>query len=128
MLTISHLSWGAELSTSYDARSRLFGWREIYVIAGMTIVLAIPAFLELTGSSEQGIKVASMGWFCLIGFPILVLPLLYSVPDNKSSSEPSIEWRQALGVIFKNGSMLRLLIADFQGALECLCRGHYISL
>ena len=117
MLTISHLSWGAELSTSYDARSRLFGWREIYVIAGMTIVLAIPAFLELTGSSEQGIKVASMGWFCLIGFPILVLPLLYSVPDNKSSSEPSIEWRQALGVIFKNGSMLRLLIADFSRGL-----------
>ena len=31
------------------------------------------AFLELTGSSEQGIKVASMGWFCLLGFPILVM-------------------------------------------------------
>jgi Na+/melibiose symporter-like transporter len=117
MLTISHLSWAAELSTSYDARSRLFGWREIYVIAGMTIVLAIPAFLELTGSAEENIKVASMGWFCLLAFPVLVLPLLFSVPDAKSSSEPRIEWRQALGVIFKNSSMLRLLIADFSRGL-----------
>ena len=117
MLTISHLSWAAELSTSYDARSRLFGWREIYVIAGMTIVLAIPAFLELTGSAEENIKVASMGWFCLLGFPVLVLPLLFSVPDTKSSGEPRIEWRHALGVIFKNRSMLRLLIADFSRGL-----------
>ena len=117
MLTISHLSWGAELSSSYDARSRLFGWREIYVIAGMTIVLAIPAFLEFTGNSDQEIKVASMGWFCLIGFPILVLPVLYSVPDTKSNSQSSIEWRQAIAVIFQNGSMIRLLIADLSRGL-----------
>jgi Na+/melibiose symporter-like transporter len=83
----------------------------------MTIVLAIPAFLELTGSAEENIKVASMGWFCLLGFPVLVLPLLFSVPDTKSSGEPRIEWRHALRVIFKNSSMLRLLIADFSRGL-----------
>ncbi|MCH2097665.1 MAG: MFS transporter, partial [Pseudomonadales bacterium] len=35
MLAISHQSWGAELARSYDDRSRLFGWREIFVIGGM---------------------------------------------------------------------------------------------
>ena len=117
MLTISHLSWGAELASSYDARSRLFGWREIYVIAGMTIVLAIPAFLEFTGNSAEDIKVASMGWFCLIGFPILVLPVLYSIPDTTAKSQSNIEWRQALAVIFRNCSMVRLLIADLSRGL-----------
>lgn len=117
MLTISHLSWGAELASSYDARSRLFGWREIYVIAGMTIVLAIPAFLEFTGNSAEDIKVASMGWFCLIGFPILVLPVLYSIPDTTAKSQSNIEWRQALAVIFRNRSMVRLLIADLSRGL-----------
>lgn len=117
MLTISHLSWGAELASSYDARSRLFGWREIYVIAGMTIVLAIPAFLEFTGNSAEDIKVASMGWFCLIGFPILVLPVLYSIPDTTAKSQSNIEWRQALAMIFRNRSMVRLLIADLSRGL-----------
>ena len=80
MLAISHQSWGAELSQSYDDRSRLFGWREIFVIGGMTVVLAIPAAMELSGYNDQETKVASMGWFCLILFPLLVFPtcLLYT--------------------------------------------------
>ena len=76
MLAIAHQSWGAELALTYDDRSRLFGWREIFVIAGMTVVLGIPATLELTGMSSQSAKVASMGWFCLILFPLLVVPTL----------------------------------------------------
>ena len=35
-----HLS-GAELAVGYDDRSRLFGWREIFVIGGMTTVLGV---------------------------------------------------------------------------------------
>ncbi|MBT3832725.1 MAG: MFS transporter, partial [Gammaproteobacteria bacterium] len=57
MLAISHQSWGVELSKSYDDRSRLFGWREIFVIGGMAIVLAIPAAMELSGHSDQANKV-----------------------------------------------------------------------
>ena len=70
MSAISHLSWGADLSTSYDSRSRLFGWREIFQVAGMTIVLAIPAFFELNGQPDQISKVASMGWFCFDLIPV----------------------------------------------------------
>jgi len=61
MMAISHQSWGAELADSYDERTRLFGWREIFVIGGMTIVLALPALLESTGIDDQQSKVASMG-------------------------------------------------------------------
>ena len=39
MAMIAHQSWGAELAQSYDERSRLFGWREIFVLAGMMLVL-----------------------------------------------------------------------------------------
>ena len=82
MLAIAHQSWGAELAVSYDDRSRLFGWREIFIIGGMTAVLAIPAGVELIGSGEHALKVASMGWFCLILFPITLLPTLMFVPDT----------------------------------------------
>jgi GPH family glycoside/pentoside/hexuronide:cation symporter len=123
MLVISHLSWGAELSTSYDARSRLFGWREIFTIAGMTIVLAIPAFLELNGQSDQQSKVASMGWFCLILFPLLVIPVLVWVPDTKAGSSTSIPWRQAMNLIIKNRVMWRLLVADLATGLGTAVSG-----
>lgn len=123
MLVISHLSWGAELSTSYDARSRLFGWREVYTIAGMTIVLAIPAFLELSGEPDQATKVASMGWFCLILFPLLALPLLIWVPDSKGATANSIPFQQALGLIVQNRVLWRLLIADLMTGLGTAVSG-----
>lgn len=136
MLVISHLSWGAELSSSYDARSRLFGWREIFTIAGMTIVLAIPAFLELNGQSDQETKVSSMGWFCLILFPLLVLPLLIWVPDSRSESTNSVSWRQAINLIVKNTVLWRLLMADLMtglgtsvsGALYIFFAANYFQL
>mgnify|MGYP003700973027 CR=1 FL=1 len=39
MLAIAHQSWGAELTGSYDDRSRLFGWREIFVTLGIGAVV-----------------------------------------------------------------------------------------
>ncbi len=112
MLAISHQSWGAELSNSYDDRSRLFGWREIFVIGGMTVVLAIPAAMELSGYNDQETKVASMGWFCVILFPLLVLPTLTMVPDSHQKPAASIPWKEAITVLVANKLMWRLLITD----------------
>ncbi len=112
MLAISHQSWGAELSSSYDDRSRLFGWREIFVIGGMTVVLAIPAVMELSGYNDQETKVASMGWFCVILFPLLVLPTLTMVPDSHQKPAASIPWKEAITVLVANKLMWRLLITD----------------
>lgn len=136
MLAIAHQSWGAELSQTYDDRSRLFGWREIFVIAGMTIVLAIPAALELTGYNDQEDKVGSMGWFCLILFPLLVIPTLVGVPDSHSARQSHIPWDEAAKVIFSNRLMWRLLAADVtsgfgtgvSGALYIFVASSYFKL
>ncbi len=112
MMAISHQSWGAELSKTYDDRSRLFGWREIFVIGGMTVVLAIPAAMELSGYTDQETKVGSMGWFCLILFPLLALPTLFWVPDSHAKPVATIPWKEALKVLVGNHLMWRLLAAD----------------
>lgn len=112
MLAIAHQSWGAELAESYDDRSRLFGWREIFVIGGMTLVLAMPALIELTGRDDQSSKVASMGWFCLILFPLTVLPTLLFVPDSHRVAPSRIAWRQALALLIRNRLLWRVLAAD----------------
>lgn len=112
MLAIAHQSWGAELTASYDDRSRLFGWREIFIIGGMTVVLAIPALLELTGADDQRSKVASMGWFCLLLFPLTVVPTLLWVPDTHRAPGVGVRWQQAWAVLLRNLTLWRVLIAD----------------
>ena len=136
MLAIAHQSWGAELALTYDDRSRLFGWREIFVIAGMTVVLGIPATLELTGMSSQSAKVASMGWFCLILFPLLVVPTLTMVPDTRSKPQSSVPWTEAIKVLASNNLLWRLLAADLasgfgtavSGALYIFVAATYFKL
>ena len=136
MLAIAHQSWGAELSHTYDERSRLFGWREVFVIAGMTIVLALPAGLELTGFNDQASKVASMGWFCLILFPVLVLPTLIMVPDSHTSTQSQVPWADAMRILINNSLMWRLLLADLasgfgtavSGALYIFVASAYFKL
>ncbi len=136
MLAIAHQSWGAELSQSYDDRSRLFGWREIFIIAGMTIVLAIPAALELNGYRDQQDKVASMGWFCLILFPLLAIPTLLAVPDSQSISFSRLSLKKQFILIANNQLMWRLLAADFasgfgtavSGALYIFIASAYFKL
>ena len=136
MLAIAHQSWGAELALTYDDRSRLFGWREIFVIAGMTVVLGIPATLELTGMGSQSAKVASMGWFCLILFPLLVVPTLTMVPDTHSKPQSSVPWAEAMKVLASNHLLWRLLAADLasgfgtavSGALYIFVAATYFKL
>ena len=113
MLVVAHQSWGAELTTTYDERSRLFGWREIFVIGGMTTVLAIPAGVELLGDGDQAAKVASMGLFCLVLFPLTVIPTLLWVPDTKATARATVQWMEALAIIARNRTMWRLLLSDF---------------
>jgi len=136
MLAISHQSWGAELTKTYDDRSRLFGWREIFVIGGMTVVLAIPAAMELSGHAEQEMKVASMGWFCLLLFPLLAIPTLIWVPDSHAKPVGSVPWKEAFRLLVVNQLMWRLLIADLaagfgigvSGALYIFIANAYFKL
>ena len=112
MLAIAQQSWGAELAANYDDRSRLFGWREVFIIGGMTVVLAIPATVDLLGTSTYASKVASMGWFCLLLFPITVLPTLLFVPDSRGPSKMSVDWLAGARLIVQNRTMWRLLLVD----------------
>ncbi len=50
VITIGHISWGAELSSDYHERSRIQGWREFALVFGMFTVLALPALIEIATS------------------------------------------------------------------------------
>ncbi len=118
MMTIAHQSWGAELSQSYDDRSRLFGWREVFIIGGMTAVLAVPAALDsLSDNVSLQDKVASMGLFCLVLFPLTALLTLRNVPDSSRKATNPVHWREAVQVLVANRLLWRVLASDLLSGL-----------
>ena len=116
MLSISHNSWGSVLAGDYDERSKIFGWREIFIILGMALVLAIPAALDLARETPISEKLAAMGVFCLLLFPLTVLPTVLAVPDKRSVRTETIGLQDVLELVRSNPTLWRLLFADFTTA------------
>ncbi len=112
---ISHIAWGAELSTQYHERSRIQGWREFAAVAGFILVLLLPVFLEQFDPNVTAHdKLALMGWFIVIAMPIAVAILLLVVPEPPVDSKhaPKLDIKAAVRIITTNAAMRRLLLAD----------------
>ena len=114
--SISHIAWGAELSTVYHERSRIQGWREFAAVAGFLLVLALPVLLE---TFQPGVtahdKLALMGWFICIAMPITAAILVSLVPEpplDASTEKHKLDVGGAIRLIAGNAALRRLLAAD----------------
>lgn len=113
LLTISHISWGAELTPDYHERSRVQGARELLLILGMVFVLALPAAIELMHPADvAAARVASMGWFVLILLPISVAIAVWKVPERKAPRPEHVPFGQAIRVLIENRPLRFVLLAD----------------
>jgi Na+/melibiose symporter-like transporter len=82
----------------------------------MGLVLAIPATLDLSGDTGISEKMAAMGMFCLVLFPLTVLPTVLGVPDKRSIRPETVGLKDALELLRSNPILWRLLFADFTTA------------
>lgn len=118
LLTISHMSWGAELTPDYHERSRVHGAREIALILGMVTVLALPVLIEWTGPEDlPAARVAIMGWFVLILLPLAVFWAVTRVPERPTPRPESIPMRQAVGALVESRPLRMVLGADLLGGV-----------
>lgn len=113
LITISHMSWGAELSPDYDERSVIQGWREFALIFGMFTVLALPAAIEWAQDGAGGAaKMAAMGWFIIILLPITIGLAAWFVPERKAPIQEQFEYKKIVKIIASNRLLQRVLLAD----------------
>ena len=112
LLSISHMSWGAELSSDYYERSRVQGWREFALVFGMLAVLILPTILEQTGGAESGTKVAAMGWFTIILLPITVAIAVCNVKERPVEPSCQLGLLKSASLLLKNKLLIRVLISD----------------
>lgn len=111
--SVTHQAWGSDLTTSYNERSRIFGWREIWLSFGMLLVLVLPAIAEQLWQVDTRTKVASMGWFLVISLPLTVLLAAKVVPDRTTTVSVHTSWADVRTILNSNPAYLRCLAGVF---------------
>ena len=112
MLMIPYYAWGAELTTDYDDRTRVTGWRAAMGSVGslMSITLPVVAILWFDLNGIAGImRLTAIASLILI--PIAVLITVSKVKEKQNVRAPALQVFDGLKVMFKNGCFRWLVTA-----------------
>jgi glycoside/pentoside/hexuronide:cation symporter, GPH family len=113
LLTLSHVAWGAELSDDYHERSRIQSWRQAVLVAGLVLVLIMPALaLRLHPAEIEPAQIGAMGWFVIVTLPLAVIWVLLVVPERPVPLRPHVALGKAFAVLLQNRPLQILLSVD----------------
>ena len=109
---LAHLAWGSVLNSSYNGRSRTYAWIQGFTVAGLIVVLLLPAGLSQALHVGSAGGVQAMGWLT-----IGLIPLCFALPLGlvAEPKAPPRTHRAGLAdylAIFGNGTAVRLLTVD----------------
>lgn len=126
ILTLAHSAWAASLAPTYDARSKIFGVMGAMGVAGMTLLLAMPAIAPELGISSDAGAVQGMGWFILAAIPVAALATIFRTSEEALPaalpSGASHAIRDNIGLLL-HPSMARILLATFLFSLGTTWEG-----
>ncbi len=115
LVDLPYRAWGAELSTDYDERSRVTGWREAFGYGGTLLALLVPLIMSVAfdrpGASNALFGVAALVVFMM---PLLTLPALIWVRELPVRGAPvaaRVHWKRGLKIVWANGPYRRLVIS-----------------
>jgi glycoside/pentoside/hexuronide:cation symporter, GPH family len=113
---IPFTAWGAELSTQYEGRSSLAGWRESFTLVGTLIAIALPFTVGLT--EANGIHgLALLAIVVAVALPLAGALTVFIVPEPIEHTRQRVELRQGFRHLARNGPFLRLIAAYFVNGL-----------
>lgn len=110
IMKVPYWSWGAELSTNYEERSRVTGFRESSAMIGSLVVASAPLLLLSKDAPVRDVLfLISILIIALI--PLTSVPLLAKVRNRDAKIQPEGNFYIGLKKLTKNGPMLRFLFA-----------------
>lgn len=114
LLTISHISWGVELSDDYQERARIAAYRQAAALIGGIVVVFIPVLSDQLGTGTEASRVGSMGIFVMAGLPVLVIiaALLTPVAPARRTQRDQHDWRDVFTILKHNRSLRALLVGN----------------
>lgn len=112
MVTLNHLSWTAEVHTSYHERSRIQAAIQAVTIVGMIVVLLIPVLVKEDGGSVVP-EMSVIGWYIFLMLIPCVGIAVLAVPEQRAKEHgPDDEhtgFKQIITVLVQNDPLRRLL-------------------
>lgn len=131
MIIVAHGSWGAEISSDYHERSRIFGAKTIAVALSLPVFVLGPAILERTSGADVAQQMALMGATVLVGLPATVALLLWLTPEPKAHPT-RLTWAslaEAYLIMFRQRQFALISLAYFfVGASEAIGTSIYLFL
>lgn len=109
---VAHQAWGAAIAREPATLSRLFGYREIAVIAGILGTFIATALAEHWFGSSVATKAHSAGAFILVSLVLctLITCIFTSDPVSKHETANQLSFARLRPFLFSNG-FVRLFIA-----------------
>lgn len=131
MVIVAHGAWGAEISSDYHERSRVFGAKTIAVAISLPVFVLGPAILERTSGADVAQQMALMGMIVLVGLPVSVGLLFWLTPEPVS--QPTrLTWgsiAESYLIIFRQKTFALISTAYFfVGASEAINTSTYLFL
>ncbi len=118
MLFIPYYAWAAELSSDYNERTLIAGWRAWLGMAANVTSKLVPvialAFFAYEGTRETLFLIGTM---TLIMLPIAVGLTIFNVPESKHYLPSRVSLLQGLRFMADNAPFKRLVLAFFVNQL-----------
>lgn len=114
LVDLPYRAWGAEMSSDYDERSRITGWREAFGYGGTMMALLIPLLMsllfDLPGANNALYGIAIV---VVVLLPTFAVPALFWVPETHRETKPAerVEFKRGLKIVWSNGPYRRLVIS-----------------
>ncbi len=125
---IPYQSWGAELTTDFNERTRVAGFRDGASFLGYLLATLLPlVVLQFYLGIEEptyGQILGLVGMVFAVSLPLTTILCLWLIPERPVKSARPILWRDLVGIISRNKPFKRLSLAY---AFDRIAMGIYLA-
>jgi GPH family glycoside/pentoside/hexuronide:cation symporter len=113
MLNLGVAAWGAILATTYNERSRLYGWTQGLAVVGSVTLLLLALITHGKVVLGKAASMPTVGLILIVALPIAVLVCAAVTPEKiaPSAQLPRFSYRD-YGFAISRPSLLRIVLAD----------------
>lgn len=111
---VPYSAWGAELAQDYNERTLVMSWKEAFTVSGSLIGAMTPAVIVFWGYTKPTDNVYFLTLALLVVMPILVLNLLWAVPEHevKENNRERLSLKESFRYVWSN-EPYRVLVIIF---------------
>jgi glycoside/pentoside/hexuronide:cation symporter, GPH family len=114
---VPYAAWGAELSRSYEGRTRVVAFREAFTVVGTLLALCVPTVLPALGFTGERTSLMIYAITVATLLPLTAIWLVARVNEPQDRSSRHIPFREGLAHMAANRPFLRLIAAFFINGL-----------